>query len=177
MRRKLSALLLTAVLLLSCGGQALLVSFQTYLSASGPLVDSLVASNLIPQSKAAVLIADFSDGAQCGINLQTDFDAIPKDLTPAEIKRQKFLASSKALQCFRVIVARQNFALHPRVQQAAAIAEGVLASLVLFYSGGSQRSIGIGPALAPHVVEATDEKDLERQLERKLKDLKKAMAP
>lgn len=174
MRRKsnLSAIALTLILITSCGG-SLLQSFRIALASSEPLVNSLVAAGAIPQSKASAIIADFDAGAQCGVTLQSDFAAIPKDLSEREKKSRKLTASVNALRCFRAIISRQNFASHPKVQNAANIAEGILASLVVFYSEPGQ----MVASAEPRAVTATDEKDLERRLKQQVEDLRQAMKP
>lgn len=152
----------------------MLKTFRVALASSGPMVNSLVASGAIPESKATVIIADFNDGAQCGLTLESDFRQIPDDALPQEATRQKLNASAKALKCFRAIIDRKNFASHARVQQAAAIAEGILASLVVFYSDdGPMRSSAEGAAS----VEARNEDELEQRLEKQVKALERAMKP
>lgn len=155
----IASLLLT--LLLNCGGSTLLKSFRIALASSAPLVNSLVASGAIPQNKASAIIADFDAGAQCGLTLQNEFNT-------AQTRADKFAAASKAETCFRAIVDRQNFAAHPRVQQAANIAEGILQSLVIFYSdtGDTVRQKSM-----------RDEKDLEKKVDAQVEALKEALKP
>jgi hypothetical protein len=172
-RTKLAALALTIVLTVSCGASDVLKSFRVALASSAPLVNSLVSSGAIPQAKAAAIIADFDAGAACGLTLQQSFNAIPKDAP--NTKSQKLNASATALKCFRTVVARQNFASHPRVKQAADIAEGILASLVVFYSDdGPMRASAEGVAT---VRSASDEKALEERLKQQVDLLKDAMKP
>lgn len=172
MKRGLAVVLL--IVIASCGGNSLLSSFRVALITSGPLVNSLVETGAIPQSKASAIIADFDAGAQCGVTLQQAFKAVPDSLPEAERAARKLTASSQALTCFREIIAHGNFALHPRLQKAATIAEGILASLVLFYSdGGPQRAVAAEAAS----VEARNEDELEQRLEAKMKELERAMKP
>jgi hypothetical protein len=172
-RRKLVAtLLLTVVLEYGCGGSTAIKSFRLALAASGPLVNSLVSAGAIPQAKATAIITDFNDGAGCALILQDAFNAIPSELSAAEKKTRKFQASLSALQCFRVIINRQNFAAHPRIQQAANIAEGILASLVVFYSG-----TGTSAEARSATVIARDEKELERKLKVQVNLLEAALQP
>lgn len=165
--------LLSVVIQAGCGGAVLLKSFRIALLSSPPLVNSLVAAGLIPETKATAITTDFSDGAQCGLDLQNTFAAIDKSLPADQQKRLKFQASSTGLSCFRVIVQRQNFAANPRIQQVANIAEGVLASLVMFYSGPS------ASAARPHpqAVTAGSEKELEQKLSAKVDEMEKLMKP
>lgn len=153
------------VSLTACGGGTFIKSFRVALAASGPLVNSLVASGAIPQSKASDIIRDFNDGAQCAQTLQTAFSAIPKD--DPDANRLKLSASVNAMRCWRVIVNRQNFALNPRIQQAADIADGILASMVVFYSEDGVMVNEVGRPTA----KARDEKDLEKQMKEKIKEL------
>lgn len=174
MRRtsKLSAITL-AIILATCGGGSLLKSFRVALASSGPLVNSLVSAGAIPQDKATVIIADFDASAACGLTLQNDFAAIPKDLSEREIRSRKLNASVNGLRCFRTIINRQNFAANKRVQDVANIAEGILASLVVFYSepGEMRASDSVS------VTRARDEKELEEQLKVQIKALERAMKP
>jgi hypothetical protein len=172
-RRKFIAfILLTVIPEYGCGGSTAIKTFRLALAASGPLVNSLVSAGAIPQAKATAIIADFNDGAGCALTLQDAFNAIPSDLPAAEKKTRKFQASLTALQCFRGIINRQNFAAHPRVQQAANIAEGILASLVVFYSGS-----GTSAEARSATVIARDENELERKLKAEADRLKAAMEP
>lgn len=178
-QRRIATLLLVAVISYSgygfaCGSSGAIKSFRLALAASGPLVNALASSGAIPQSKVTAIIADFDAGAACALTLQSDFNAINPDLLPREISSQKFAASSKALTCFRTIINRHNFAAHARIQQAANIAEGILASLVVFYSDSKTER---AQAEGRETVSAKDEKDLERQLEQQVKALKEAMKP
>lgn len=178
-KRQITALICMAVIGyfgsgFACGSSSAIKSFRLALASSGPLVNSLVASGAIPEGKAGTVIADFDAAAQCGLTLQNDFAAIPPDLTDRERTSRKLNASVTALKCFRAIVNRQNFAVHARVRQAADIAEGILASMVVFYSEpGEMRASAEGDA----TVKARDEKELERQLRDQVDALKKAMKP
>lgn len=164
MRRKprLLALLLITVLATGCGS-SLLDSFQSALRTARPFVNALVVSGAISQPKADLIIADFDDGIECGKMLQERFNAIPKTLPVNEIRLRKFEAAQQAKQCFQAIMVRGNFTAHPRVQQASLIADGILASIVAFY--------------APSPMEGglRDEKELEKELKPKIKELRKAL--
>lgn len=162
------------VILAACGGSSLLKSFRVALASSSPLVNSLVASGAIDQTKATAIIADFDAGAQCGLTLQNDFAAIPKDLPDREKTTRKLNASVNGLKCFRAVVQRRNFALHPRIQQAADIAEGILASMVVFYSDSGEI---VASAETRATVRARNEDELERQLKDQVEALKRAMKP
>lgn len=178
-RRRLLPLVLVTVLSYGCpfgSGSNVIKSFRLAIAASGPLVNSLVAAGAIPENRASAIIADFDAGAQCGLTLQDDFAVIPKEDVNA--RSRKLAASQKAFTCFRVILDRQNFAAHPRLQQVANIADGILASLVVFYSDSNmavQSARSAQPTTA--TIAARDEKDLMRQMENQIKALEKAMQP
>lgn len=174
MRRRLKfPAIALAVILVACGDGTLLKSFRVALAASPPLVNSLVDSGAIDRTKADAIIADFDAGAACGLTLQNDFASIPKDIPEREQATRKLNASVAGLKCFRAVVAHRNFAAHPKVQNAANIAEGILASLVVFYSEpGEMRA-----SAEPRAVTARDEKDLERRLQEQVNELKAAMRP
>ena len=168
----LPLILSTALLLQGCGG-SLLGSLRAALAASTPLVNSLVASGAISQSKATVIVKDFTDGSNCAIGIQTDFKLIASD--DPEKKLKKLNAAVKGMRCFRVIMDRQNFAAHPKVQTAANIADGIFSSLVVFYSdSGEMRA---DASRAPGTVSAADEKELERKLKAEIDRLEAAMKP
>lgn len=171
--RRRTAILLTLLITINCGGGSLLKSFRIALASSAPLVNSLVSAGAIPENKAGAIIADFDAGAACGLALQNEFAIIPKDLVEREIRSRKLNASVNALRCFRVIIQRQNFAMNKRVQDIANIAEGILASMVVFYSdSGEMRA-----STESRTTEARNEKELEQQLEAQVEALKKAMKP
>lgn len=157
------------------GSPDVIKSFRLALASSGPLVNALASSGAIPQSRVTAIIADFDAAAQCGLVLQEMFSAIPKDLPANEIKSRKLNASVNALRCFRAIVQRQNFGSNPRIQQVADIAEGILASLVVFYSDSG--AMTASAESTPNVITASNEKDLEVRLKAQVKALEKAMQP
>lgn len=167
-------LALSLSLIIACGSTSVLRSFRSALAASSPLVNSLVASGAIPQSRAQSIITDFNDGASCGLTLENAFAAIPKDLGEREVTTRKLNASVTALRCFRAIIERQNFAANPKVQNVANIAEGVLASMVVFYSEPGEMKAS---AVRSATVTARNEKDLEDQIAQQVETLKQAMKP
>lgn len=183
LHRRQLAYLLTVVIItytvsgFACGSSSVIKSFRVALASSGPLVNSLASSGVIPQAKVSVIIADFDAAAQCGLILQEMFSAIPKDLPANEIRSRKLNASVNALRCFRTIVQRQNFGSNPRLQQVADIADGILASLVVFYSEpGEMRASAIENSPNAASV-ARNEKDLEAQLKVRVEALERAMKP
>lgn len=180
LRRRQLALLLAVTLItytasgFACGsGGGLLKTFRVALASSAPLINSLVASGTIPESRAQAIIADFNDGAGCGLALQNAFAAIPKDLSESESRRQKLSASVTAMRCFTAIVQRRNFAANGRIHNVASIAEGILASLVVFYSEPGE----MVASAESSVVVPRNEKELEASLKRQVDALEKAMKP
>lgn len=171
-QKKLVALVLATALLTACGG-TLLGSLRAALAASPPLVNALVASGAITRPKADLIVRDFSDGATCAEGIRNDFAAIPSDAP--DKKARKLSASVTGMRCFRVIIDRQNFAAHPRIQTAANIADGIFASLVVFYSEpGAMRA---DASRSPGTVSASDEKELEARLKIKVDELERALKP
>lgn len=155
MNRKifLAPLLALALLVQSCGG-ALLTTFRLALASSGPLVNSLVTAGVLKQSQAGPIIADFTDGANVGLTLETDFKA-------CTVKACKLSAAQKAEKGFREIVNRHHFAQNQRIQEVADVADGILSSLVIFYGGGTSKRAG-EPALTDAQIEQKLKPDVER---------------
>ena len=172
-KRSATALVVALSLFAQACGSNVIRSFRVALVASAPLVNSLVSSGTITQTQATKIIADFGDGAACADTLESAFAAIPKD--DPDVKAKKLTASVNGLRCFRVIISRQNFAANSRIQNVANIAEGILASLVVFYSEpGPMRASAEATRRA---VTANDEKELERKLKLQVDELKAAMKP
>lgn len=162
---KIAAFVLGVILIAqtACGGGSL-VTFRLALASSGPLVSSLVASGALKQEQAGPIIADFTDGAGIALALQTDFKACDKD-RPCKLR-----AAQKAETGFRTIIDRHHFAANARINQIADIADGILASLVIFYGGGStSTAMAVQPNLTDEQIEAQVKPDIE-----KLKQLMKA---
>lgn len=178
-KRLLTLALITAITYtgygFACGSSSAIRSFRAALAASGPLVNSLAASGAIPQNRATAIISDFDAGAQCALTLQNAFAAIPDGATDREKTTQKLNASIGALRCWRAIIDHQNFAVNARIKQAADIAEGILASMVVFYSEPGEIRASVEREAT--VTAARDEKELERQLKQQVEALKAAMKP
>lgn len=171
-KRIVSALAVGLLVFLSaCGGADLIRSFRVALAASGPLVNSLVASGAIKPNDATAITQDFTEGASCADALHSGFKAIPKDAPDA--KSRKLKVSVVGLRCFRAIAQRHNFDKNRRVKDAADIAEGILASLVVFYSEPGEMVLSDARS-GPKPV---NEKALEADLKVKVKQLENAMKP
>lgn len=169
--KRLIAVLTLAVILAGCGASDLIRSFRVALAASPALVASLVESGAIKQADATAITADFTDAVQCADTLQLDFKAIAKDDPNA--KPKKLSASVKGLRCFRVITQRRNFEKNPKVKNAADLAEGILATLVVFYS---EPGVMINSTTV-RAVKAADEKELNKTLKDQIDELEKALKP
>jgi hypothetical protein len=170
-RRNILTVALTLVLFIGCGAGNVLRSLRLALASAAPLTNSLVASGAISQGLATRIVTDFSDGTNCAVTLESEFKAIPKG--DPESKLKKLNASVRAARCWRVIVDRQNFAANPRVQNAANIADGIFSSLVVFYSEPGQMRASAEGAKP----KAVDEKSLEGDLKKRVKELEAALKP
>jgi hypothetical protein len=157
----------------ACGGSDLIRTFRVALAASGPLITSLVNAGVIKETDASLITQDFSDGVACADTLHLAFKAIPKDAPDA--KSRKLSASVGGFRCFRAIVQRRNFEKHPKIKNAADIAEGILASLVVFYSEPGE--IVASADRSPKRVTAADEKELEKKIKQQVKELEEALKP
>ena len=173
-RLSLNAVLVLSLFVASCGGSGrLLQGLRASLAASDPLVQSLVDTGAIQSTQATAISRDFADAVGCASDLQADFDLI-QDKEP-DAKSRKLNASVTAARCWKTIVERQNFAAHPRIQRVSAIADGIFAALVVFYSEpGTMRA---SAAAASTTSAPLNEKELERDLERRMKELKTAAKP
>lgn len=168
----LPLLLIWALMFPSCNTTAIR-AFRAALEASPALTNSLVAAHIITQAQADMVTRDFKDGADVALQLDADFKAIPSNAP--DKRARKLTASVKAERAWRAIIARHNFAINSRVQQAADIADGILSSLVVFYSES-------GPLVASAnaratVTNARDEKELEKRLSEEVDRLKQALKP
>jgi len=170
-RRGTRLLPIVLIAMFACGGSNLFRTFRVALAASGPLINSLVASGALKPTDATLITQDFSDGVTCADDLQRGFAAIPKDDPNA--KSAKLKVSVAGLRCFRAIAARHNFEKNPRVKNVADIADGILASLVVFYSEPGEMVLSTrsrGPA-------PVDEKALEAKLKAQVKELEQSLKP
>lgn len=166
-RRKVLAIALTLVFLAGCGG----TTIQSVLNGSGPLLNFLVKNGKITQPQADALKQDFKDAGTCSETLDNTLDQIPKE--DPEAKKRKLNAWVDAGKCWKVIVLRQNFAADPRVQNTANIIEGIFAAGIVFYSeSGAMRASAEGAVSAQK-----DDKVLDADLDKRLKELKAAMKP
>lgn len=165
--RRLLALTLTLLLFSACGGS---VSLQSVISGAGPLLNFLVNRGNLSQAKADLIKTDLADTGKCADALESELDAIPKEDT--EAKTKKLNAWVRASRCWKPIVLRQNFAANERTQRIADLIDRIFAAGVVFYSeSGAMRASAEGGRTA------VDDKVLEKDLEKQLKELKEAMKP
>lgn len=166
---KLSTIVLT--LFLTACGETVIQSLRASIAAANPFVDSLVVSGALSSDSADRLKQDFNDGAACADTLQSDFAAIPS--TDPDKRIKKLNAGVKAGRCWKAVVARQNFADNERVQRAANIIDGTFSAVIVFYSlPGEMRASVDGVREVQR-----DEKELEEDLKKRIKELKEAMKP
>lgn len=169
-RRKLAALTLAVIFLAACGDTVVQVLRAT-IAASAPLRETLVAEGAITQELSDKLKTDFDDGADCADVLNQDFKAIPE--ADPEAQRKKLSAGVKAGRCWKTVVLRQNFAKHPKLARAANIIDGAFSAVIVFYSEpGEMRASAEGTRAT-----SRDEKELERDLKKRIEELKQAMKP
>lgn len=153
--------LLAAVLFVaSC---ELLTSLRVALASAGPLVTSLANAGVFPKSKADAILQDFSDGVRVAEGLKANIDL-------ADTKGQKIAAAQKAQREWLAIYARGNFGANPKIQTAANIADGIFASLVLYYGGVPVSMAHLPPGATP-----TNDADFKRSIDQQIDQLKKAL--
>lgn len=169
-RKRRLALLLTICLFLAACGDTVIQSLRATIAASQPLRDTLVAEKVITPELSTKLGTDFNDAANCADTLNQDFKAIPEDAPDED--NQKRNAAIKAGQCWKPILLRQNFAQHPRLVRVANIIDGAFAAVIVFYSEPGEIR-----ASAEGTTTRRDEKDLEADLKKRIKELREAMKP
>lgn len=170
MKQKRLALLLTICLFLAACGDTVIQSLRATIAASKPLRETLVAEKVISQELSDKLGTDFDDAADCADTLNQDFKAIPSNAPDKD--NQKRNAAIKAGRCWKPILLRQNFAQHPRLVRVANIIDGAFAAVIVFYSEpGEIRASTEGTSTV------RDEKELEADLKKRIKELREAMKP
>lgn len=167
MRRKTLAAFVLAVSLVFqaglCSGGSFATSLRLTLAASGPLLDSLVASGAISANIRAGLITDFSDLANGAATLKEDLDQC------ADSKPCKLDAVEKFHNLFTAISARGRFGAHARIQQISIIVRGIISAARIYYGGSPLPGEGVTGGPLPSQSEA------KKMIEAKLKELDAAM--
>lgn len=170
----LAGALVMCLLVGACfGGREALQIARAALAGSDPLLNSLVSSGAITPAFRVALKTDFTDSVNCTDTLYSAFKAIAKD--DPDAKRKKLNASVNGARCFKVIVDRQNFAKNEKTRKVSDIVEGILASLVIFYSESGEMRASTRSTV--RVVSASDEKELGRKLKAEAEKLKAEMKP
>jgi hypothetical protein len=164
-------LLALALLLQGCGGSTVIKAFRAALESSQPLISSLVAAHVITDTQGAAAVQDFKDGADIALTLDANFKAAKGQ---ADEKALKLSASVTAMRGWRAIINRRNFQVSPRLTQAADIADGILSSLVVFYSeSGPMKASAKSRAT---VLSVSDEKELQERLKVQVDQLKQVLS-
>lgn len=167
-RKHLALTLLLVLFAPPCSGGG--ISLQSVISGAGPLLTFLVSKDRLSQAKADLIKTDLADTGKCADALESELNAIPKEDT--EAKTKKLNAWVRASRCWKPIVLRQNFGAHERTRKIADLIDGIFAAGVVFYSeSGAMRASAEGGK------SAVDDKVLEKDLEKQLKELKEAMKP
>lgn len=141
------------------------ITIQNVLKGGDALVDFAVKKERITPEQGATIKVDFHDSIACAETLTDSLKAIAKG--DPQAKQKKFNAWSTANQCWKPIVLRQNFAKDPQILKVSKLIDAIFAAGVIFYSPSPERP---GVMAAPK-----DEKVLEDDLDRRLKELKEAM--
>jgi hypothetical protein len=121
------------LLVTSCG---LITDLKIALASSGPLVNLLVSKNLITEDSAKAITQDFKDAVNAA-------DVLDKATKTATTTAQKLDAAQTAERAWVAIYKRGDFGDNAAIKTAADIADGIFASIVLFYGGQ--------PASASHI--------------------------
>lgn len=137
-----------------------------------PLVDSLVASGVLPAEVGRTVTTDFADGAAAIGDFALALRAIPKD-DPDKIEKQATAAQLLATR-WDAIVKRGHFGVHSRVNDAFRIADGLLKSIIAYYDPAS-RTDAVSASAASR--EDLSEQDFYKTLEPDVERLKQALQP
>lgn len=143
-------------------------------------VSRLERMGKIDAETARELRIDLPDGKKVAVNLVADLKAIPKNEARANGRALKLQAWQKAEKEWIAIVNRGHFALSPDVQEWVDLLNDIFQAAIEGYGGasvaggekltGRARVTVTGPA-SPHDASPRSEKDVERELARKVKEL------
>jgi hypothetical protein len=156
----LSTILVATLLVTSCG---LITDLKIALASSGPLVSLLVSKGLLKQDKADAITKDFKDAVNVA-------DVLDKATKTATTTGQKLDAAQTAERAWVAIYKRGNFGSNQAIKTAADIADGIFASIVLFY-GGQPAS----PSHVPRANRPRTEKELADSIKAQTQALKRAL--
>lgn len=168
--KKLTTPILSLVLMAACFGASQLAVLKTTLRSSPPLVNSLVASGAIKQSDADTTIKDFTDGAGEAIQLGECMKAVSKDAP--DRKQQQYRCAHAAFTGWRAIANRGHFKIHPKIETAFTIADGIFEFIDAFYAdrAGVVSHSDVG-------ADGLSDEDFQQALDQRIKELKAAMQP
>lgn len=166
--KTLGALLLSSVLLLSaCGGDAIITSLRVGVAFSRPIVQSLVDTHVIPESKATAVLGDVTDG----LAYSSQAEAAIKQLSPSLTKEEKRIAKARIYfalaQNLRTVLNRHNIGGQETLDKIATIFSGVITALEEYY-----RQVVPQPGVAARAASGVDP---DKQLEQALKNAERQM--
>lgn len=165
---RLPLVLVLCLFLAGCGETAL-QALRATIAIGGPFIDDRVAVGKLTSTQGEALKTDLDDGVGCADTLQKDFTAIAK--TDPEVRIKKLNAGVRAGRCWKTILLRQNFAIHPDVQRIANLIDGAFAAVIVFYSTPGEMKASVQESAAS----MRDEKELEKDLEKRIKELREAL--
>lgn len=171
--KKLIPLTLSLTLLLGLAGCGSSETIQGVLATRTPLLSYLVIKEKITQDDANVIDRDFTEGINCANTLNNTVDNIRKD--DPEAKKKKLSAWTTAGNCWSPIVLRQNFAKHPQVQEIAFLVSSIINTGIVFYSDTSPSVRVEADSVTVATDKEKDDKELDKALDEKLKELKNSM--
>ena len=162
MKAKIIAAPIFALILLftSCG---LITSLKAALASAGPLVTVLARSGAINEANAQAILRDFSDGV-------TVAEELNANIKIATTKGMKAAAALKAERKWIEIINRGDFGTNLKIQTAANIADGIFASIVLFYGG-----VPTSMAHVPPSASNKSDKDMKMSIEAQIDHLKRTL--
>lgn len=153
-----------------CDGGGQITVLRSALRAAPALTNSLVVSGVLTQAQADGVVKDFTDGGDAALEMANAIAAVPKDAPDrnTQIARAAHTAADK----WRTIVARGHFRVHPRVEQAFSIADGIFLFVEAFYAdrAGEATHADIG-------ADGLSEKEFQQALDSRLDELKQSLKP
>lgn len=154
----LPTILILSLLVSACGAFSFANQLKLVLSVSDPLISSLPIS---AEFKSG-LVVDFKDLANGAATMAQEFQAIAKD--DPQSRSKHLLAVERFANVFDTVEARGHFGAHERIVVIRGILRGIITSARLYYAP----TVGLG---------ANSKEALERDLDAKLKQLKREMEP
>lgn len=159
---RITALVLVIAMFAACGGGGFAQSLRLTLALSPPLIDSLIASGVIPASARATYITDFTDLANGALSLKENLDACGG-------RSCKLGAVDIFAQVFFDVQRRGHLGSVAKLHNVEVIIKGIIESARIFY--------GAPPTTSGIPSTASSQQDNEALIKSQLKDLKLAMQP